>query len=349
MKKILKISLVIGLFFLAGCGITNDSNIIEKLTDKLEKSNSYYVSGEMEIINNEDTYTYDVEVSYQKGDYYKVRLVNELNNHEQVILRNDDGVYVITPSLNKSYKFQSDWPYNNSQVYLLSSVYDDLNGDEDRTVKDTDNGYLFSSLVNYPNNKSLVKQNVYIDKKLNVTKVEVVDNDNNVQISMIYNEIEFDKKFDDDDFELSSVLGINNGNNNVEIGDNNTDNSENDESETKTTATIDDIIYPMYLPNNTYLANQQTIDTDDGQRLILTFDGDSSFVLVEETVSYDENGLVIPMSGDIEFLTDVVGVVGDNSVTWNSNGIEYYIVSDTIPTSELVEIAQSISVLPVSK
>ena len=388
MKKIFKSLLLVGLFFVVGCG-KSDSNILDKLMDELEKANSYYIVGNMEIINNEDTYTYEVEVSYQKGDYYKIDLINTLNNHEQVILRNDDGVYVITPSLNKSYKFQSDWPYNNSQVYLLSSVYDDLSLDEDRTFESKGNGYVFTSLVNYPNNKALVKQNVYVDKDLNVTKVEVVDKDGKVQISMTYKSIEFNKKFDKEYFELSSILKIsennsndseknttnsnenNNTNNNSnsdsssnsnENSNTNTNNNENSnntsnndnkstekENNTKTTATIDDIIYPMYLPTNTYLANQQTIDTDNGQRLILTFDGDSSFILVEETITYDSNGLVIPVSGDIEFLTDVLGVVSTNSVMWDSNGIEYYIVSDTIPTSELVEIAQSISVLPVSK
>ena len=50
----------------------------------------------MEIINNEDTYSYNVKASYQKQDYYKIELINKLNNHEQVILRNDEGVYVDT-------------------------------------------------------------------------------------------------------------------------------------------------------------------------------------------------------------------------------------------------------------
>ena len=57
----------------------------------------------MEIINNEDSYQYDVKVSYQKDDYYRIELVNKLNNHEQVILKNDSGVYVDTQ---KSYKLK---------------------------------------------------------------------------------------------------------------------------------------------------------------------------------------------------------------------------------------------------
>ncbi len=419
--KYLKVFLLVMILFLVGCTKKND-NILNDLNKKLDNSKSYYITGNMEITNNEDTYTYDIEVSYQKKDYYKISLTNKLNNHKQVILRNDDGVYVITPSLNKSYKFQSDWPYNNSQVYLLSSVYDDLNNDNDRTYKDTKDGYLFTSKVNYPNNKALVKQNVYVKKNLLIDKVEVVDKDGNVGIKMNFEKIEFDKKFDDDYFKLSSILDIKNDNkknssnaqnnsNQNDSGSNNTvqdnnnssnsvennsqdntngsnnsqnntgnnyDNNNNstngnnnqgnvsgnentnsndatnsnvsgEEKQTKTTATIKDVVYPMYLPANTYLASEKTINTDDGERLILTFDGDSSFTLVEEVSSISDENLIIPVTGSMEFLSDVIGVVGTNSITWDSNGIEYYMVSNTIPTSELINIAKSISVLPVSK
>ena len=376
MRKKIKFYFLVFLFsfVLIGCGKDNSKDIINKLDSKIKNANSYYVDGVMEIINNEDTYTYDVKVSYKKDNYYKVDLVNTLNNHEQVILKNDDGVYVVTPSLNKSFKFQSDWPYNNSQIYLLDSIIDDLINDNKIVSKKVDNGYVFSSSVNYPNNKLLYKQNVYIDNKNNITKVEVTDKKDNVQISMKFNKIKFNKDFDDNYFELSNLIKIDSNNNTTNNNSNNnttnnnssdtlenngsntdnasTDNKKNEEktdSKTKNTATINDVIYPMYLPNNTTLANKEVIDTKDGQRLILTFEGDNPFILVEETAVYQDEGLIIPVSGDLEFLIDVIGVVSDNSLTWESNGIEYYLVSDTVETSELIEIAQSINVLPVSK
>ena len=100
MRKIFKGLLLGGIFLLSGCGIKSSDNVLNELEKKLEKANTYYLTGVMEIMNHEDTYTYDVKVSYQKEDYYKIELVNNLNQHEQVILRNDDGVYVYTP---KSY------------------------------------------------------------------------------------------------------------------------------------------------------------------------------------------------------------------------------------------------------
>lgn len=53
-------------------------------------------------------------------------MVNKANEHKQIILRNNDGLYVITPSLNKSFKFESTWPDNSSQSYILSSLIKDI-------------------------------------------------------------------------------------------------------------------------------------------------------------------------------------------------------------------------------
>ena len=194
--KILKVFFFISIFLLVGCSTNKSDNVLEKLEKKIENANSYYLEGMMEIMNNEDTYTYSVKVSYQKEDYYRIELINTMNNHEQVILRNDDGVYVVTPSLNKSFKFQSDWPYNNSQVYLLNSILEDLLEDETREFKTMKDDYYFSSNVNYPNNKSLVKQKVYVDKDMNINKVEIVDKNDNIQIVMQFKKQEYNKKFD---------------------------------------------------------------------------------------------------------------------------------------------------------
>ena len=114
---------IVSILLLCGCGKITEENIIKEFSNKLEKTKSYTLGGKMEIINNEEKMSYLINVSFLKDNYYKVVLVNENNNHEQIILRNDDGVYVITPSLNKSFKFQSEWPDNSSQAYILNSIF----------------------------------------------------------------------------------------------------------------------------------------------------------------------------------------------------------------------------------
>ena len=217
-------------------------------------------------------------------------------------------------------------------------------------------------MVNYPNNKKLVKQEVEIDKNLNIKNVSILDKDGKVMMKMTFDKIDLNKGFNKDYFDLNKLLNNNtkeeekkentsSPETNTSQTETNVEDTEKEKTntETKQTTTIEDIIYPMYLPENTYLTSQEKVETDSGERLILTFEGDNPFVLVEETIHPSDTGLIRPTSGNLEFLSDVIGIVNDNSISWDSNGIGYYVISKTMETSELIEIARSISVLPVSK
>lgn len=382
-KKLLFLIMIIGVFAISGCGKNSESDVIKDLTKKINDSKAYYVGGTLEIVNNEDVYTYNVNVSYKEKDNYKVSLVNTVNNHEQIILRNSDGVYVVTPRINKSFKFQSDWPYNNSQVYLLGPLLDDITNDANRTFEKVNDGSKIIVAANYPNNSKLVKQEILLDKSNNIKKVTAFDNNGTAQITMKFNKIDLNSKFNDNYFDLKQIIDIkedntdnttnreNNSdenknttdnkvednstteNNNTNVNENkNTNENKNEDkksSETKQTSSIEDVIYPMYIPANTYLSNKEKVSKDDGERLILTFDGDNPFMLIEETVTYEKEHLIVPTYGELEVMASTVAIVNDNSVNWIDNNIEYYVVSDKLSKSELLDIARSISVLPVSK
>ena len=125
MKKIFaSILFVFMVIMLSGCGSKGEKDILKNLSKKVDVE-AYYLDGKLEIVNNEDSYQYDVEAAYKSKNNFRVSLKNKVNNHEQIILKNEEGVYVLTPSLNKSFKFQSEWPYNNSQSYLFQTVIQD--------------------------------------------------------------------------------------------------------------------------------------------------------------------------------------------------------------------------------
>lgn len=96
MKKYVLSILLLCTVLLVGCGKVTKESVIKDLAKSIDDTNGYYLEGEMEIINNEDVYKYNVEVSYKKEDQYRVSLTNKSNNHEQIILKNSDGVYVQT-------------------------------------------------------------------------------------------------------------------------------------------------------------------------------------------------------------------------------------------------------------
>ncbi len=335
MKKFFGILLVfVFAICLTGCGKEDKESVLNKLDKEVNNVNGYKLEAEMELINNEDSYKYDVTVSYKKKDNYRVSLRNKTNNHEQIILKNEEGVYVLTPALNKSFKFQSKWPYNNSQSYLLQSVLNDMKNDSKLSMKKIKDCYVFTSKVNYKNNASLTHQEVVVGKDYMIKSVTVLDDDENAGIKVSFKTIDMKAKFDDEYFVLE----------------------ENMETFMQTSADaesslnlLDEAIYPMYLPEGTYLETEKTVELDKGSRIILTFSGDESFMLVEEPASRHEDMIVIPTSGDIDIFMDTIAIVDDSSVSWTSSGVEYYLVSSSMGAKELISVAKSISALPISK
>lgn len=332
MKKIIYLFVIsIMIFTMSGCGKESQKNVLSKIDKQISKTNGYQLEGTMELVNNENTYNYDVTVSYKKSDNYRVSLRNKSNNHEQIILKNKDGVYVITPSLNKSFKFQSKWPYNNSQAYLPQSIISDIKNDSNSTMKKGNDNYIFNSKVNYKNNPSLSYQIVTFDKNYNLLSVIVYDNDDISKIKVYFDDIDMKAKFNEDYFELDE---------NIQTF-----------SDTETTFLneLDDAIYPMYLPENTYLENEKVVNLDNGSRIILTFSGDNPFMLIEQTSMPNNEMEIVPTSGDLDFIESTIAIVDDTSITWSSDGIDYYIVSSSLNQDDMIMVAKSIATMPVGK
>lgn len=391
MKKLFLLVAVIATICLTGCGKVGDKEIRDNFIKEIEGLKAYYMEGTLKLTNNDDNYEYDVEISYQKDDNYKVSLVNKANNYEQIILKNKEGVYVITPSLNKSFKFQSDWPNNNSQSYLLTSVAKDLKDDSAYKFTQKDKDYIFTTKTNYPNNPKYVKQNIILDKKFDLKKVEVKDDQDITYIEFTVKSLDKKANFSEDEFSLEEITkdfetqeesdnNINNNENNTEnensqeseTNQNNNSNqtesdqnsnetneseepsntneteSTNDQTEnsnTNETSKVDENVFPLYLPSNTSLSDKEVIETTNGERVIMTFSGDNPFILVQETVKPSKELEIIPTYGEPFMLIDTVGSLTDTSYTWTSNGVEYYIVSDQMDQTELLEVAKSINIV----
>ena len=266
-------------------------------------------------------------------------------------------VYVLTPSLNKSFKFQSDWPYNNSQIYLLQPILSDIKNDKDRKFETTKEGYILTSKVNYSSEKDFKYQKVYIDSEKNINKVEILDSNNNIKMSLNIIDIDYKAKFDNDYFsalKYQKEIKDNSNTNNSETNkkeDKNSNQTQTDNGDTaednSTTSKIDDIVYPMYVPFDTQLSGQDVVQTSNGERVILTFSGESAFTLVQETLQDSSSTNYI--YGDPYLILDTVGAITDYSVSWISNGVEYSVMSDTMDVDELLTVAQSISVKSVGK
>ena len=368
MKKLVFIMLF-GLL-LCGCTKESEEDVLKDFKNKVNNVKSYKIEGTMEISNDEETFTYSLESYYLKDNYYKVILVNQTNNHEQIILKNNSDIYVITPALNKSFKFQSEWPGNSSQAYLLGSLINDIANDSKVELQNTEKGYIIKSKVNYPNNEELTYQKIYLNSKKDVEKVEVFNNKDIVKIKVSYNNVDLKANLTEKDFKLDDYIKENktenkevkdsketceenseqidcnteNSNNNEEIAKE-TDKTETEENKidsSKNTANIENIIYPLYIPSNTYLTSSETIETNNGNRVILTFSGEKNFVLIEEKTVAKNEMEIVPVYGEPLLLSESIGALSANSLSWDANNISYYLASTELSTQEMQTIANSL-------
>ena len=339
MKKIML--LIIGLLFIVcGCGKERKEDIINELKKSIYNVKSYKVIGNMEISNDEETFNYSIESYYLKDNYYKVKLVNQTNNHEQIILRNNSDIYVITPSLNKSFKFQSDWPDNSSQAYLLKSLVKDIENDKNYILEEYDNGYIIKTNVNYPNNNELKYQKIYLNNDKEFEKVEVYNENEIIKIKVIFTDIDLNANLKDSDFNIDDYIKEDENSNLNEEQCNETD--EECQAKEKTTTNIENVIYPLYIPSNTYLTSSEKIDNGSNNRVILTFSGEKNFVLIEEATIKNKDMEIVPVYGEPLMLSESIGALGANSLSWDSGNISYYLASTELNTKEMSAIANSL-------
>ena len=346
MKKKLLIMLLI-LFSLTGCGKKDAKTTVDDFASKVNSTKAYTLKGNMEIYGDEEVFTYSIEANFLEKDFYKVRMINQTNNHEQVILRNKDAVYVITPSLNKSFKFQSDWPDNSSQSYLLKSIANDLKNDEERTLEEVEDNYVVKSKVNYPNNQELSYQKVTFTKDGNIKKNEIFNDKDELKIKVLFSSIDYKANLKESDFRIEDFKKKEKEEIDKEKceseGNCKTSQSKCEgERCNQTTGAIENILYPLYIPSNTYLKSSDKVSIENGNRVILTFAGEKNFVLVEETASISPDFEIIPVYGDPLIIDDTIGAMGANSLSWTKDDISYYLAGNDLTDEELLNIGKSI-------
>ena len=316
MKKFLVV--LFSLFLLVGCGKKSD-DVIKEFESKVNSLENYHLEGEMQITNNE-------------GNYYKFSLINKENKHEQIILKNDEGVYVVTPSINKSFKFQSEWPSNSSQSYILESLLKDVLNDSERSVKNTNDKYTIISKVNYPNNNDLKTQEVTLGSDYLPNKIVVKNSSGSTLISVVVTKIDLKTKYDKNYFALSNSIK-------EEV---------NNSSTKETGVTLKDVVYPMYLPSGTKYSGEEVITKDNSERVILTYTGVKPFILIEEASNNKEHETTL-VSGEVVQYGNVLGVLTSTSLNWSNNGKEYYLIGESLSSDEILQIASSTATVALTK
>ena len=205
-KSIVVISVILTL---VGCGgeSATKEDVRSTLAKKVSQMKGYHGKGTMTFHTGQSPLVYAVEVSYRKPDTFRVAMKNPDEKVDQIILKNKQGVYVITPSLKKSFRFQTNWPKNQGQVYLYQTIVESILKDNS-TINKVKNTYRIEGESNYPN-ETLSRQTIWLDQKtLAPIKVEVFDRNNQLRVAMKFKQFRFNPKFDRDYFTQKRSLEV---------------------------------------------------------------------------------------------------------------------------------------------
>ncbi|WP_282142281.1 LolA family protein [Cytobacillus oceanisediminis] len=314
---------------LSACGTKSQEDVVKDLNNKLEDIKGYKAEAKMTLQMGTDPQTYDIEVWHKEPDFYRVNLKNAQKEQSQMILRNDDGVFVLTPALNKSFRFQSDWPQNSSQAYLYESLVKDIMEDKEAKFSATKDHYVFETKTRYQNNQMLPVQEIKLKKSdLSPVSVKVMDPDKNALVTVEFSNVKFNASFDKKDFDMQkNMTGA--------------------QLEVPVMAEVEDqefaVKYPQMDMADVKLVDEQEVQTEDGKRVVLTYDGEKSFTLVQEKAAVmPTSSVVASVKGEPVDLGFTIGALSDNTISWTYQGVDYMIASNDLSPEEMSEIARTV-------
>lgn len=326
MKKKVIAGLGIVILVVALCFTLKPKSFDQEFESVMSDMDTYILKGDMEITKGEDVKTYAVEVGYQKvdeTDYFKVSLLDKELNQEQIILRNAEGVFVITPSLNQVFKFEGDWPLNSPKPYLLQSMMSFVL-DENAEISKEAEGYVVKTPVVYPNNKEYTKQEMLFDEAANIKWVQIYNQDDTLQLKILFNSVEYNKEIPDGYFTAPASL-----------------------EKPASSSNVTDEDLPLY-PSAVFesqLTGKSDMSANDGvKKHILEFTGEKNFTVVESIRKSAASTQTVIMPGEIIDSLDVVGFYDGNQLSAVYNGIEFTIFSDDLGPEEMMSVINSMQV-----
>lgn len=326
-KKIIAGLLVIGIVVLACFKIFSNNDTSRKDLRKIgEELTSYHMEANMDIMNsNEDIRKFYVEVDYLKGEIecFRISLIDKEINQEQIMIKNKEGVYVLTPKLNQVYEFKGDYPLNTPKPYLYHSMMKEIEKDN-YEAKKTSDGFIISLKMEYKNNPNWCKQEIKMSKDLKPIWVNIYDSNNNLVVAINYVKVEFNVNMDEKTFDVKY---------NIE---------KSKEEVISSSRPLDDLpLIPKVDEAKTTLKEQTEVTIDGNKMYILTYDGNISFTIVQKNLKKNEQLDSKVVSGELITMYSGVGYYENNRLTFIKDEREFQVYSTSLSVSEMLELVTS--------
>lgn len=316
------IAIIVAVVMVIGgiCFFKLRSTSLKQALKTVEKYTNYEMVCHMEMLENDELKSYQVTSSYASIDdkqYYKVELYDKSLNQSQVIVRNDKGVFVLTPSLNQAFQFQSEWPNNSPKPYIYQSLLSFFKDNKYEKVKD---GYIVNGKMNYENDERIQSQEIKFNKDLDPVYVHVYDGDGTEVIKVTVDSFKTNQKVSKNIFSQETIM------------------KESKNQYKSAAASLP--LYPVALMGST-LEHEKVSTIDDTTNHILKFTGDKAFTIIESSVSSKNPMNVVKVEGEMIDLVDGFAYQQDNQMTYVSSGVVCSLYSNDLTKEEMLSVLSS--------
>ena len=327
-KKILKLflmCLLIGLAFTT-TSCKKKQNKVENFSETVNNLNTYKLNGTLESNFPSGSKVSNITVYYKKPDMYRVELVLPNSLEKQVIVKNNEGVHVLIPSLNKKFKVSSNWPLTSSYPYLLQSLSKDILSDDAKEITKDETVTKYKLNAQLFDNAEKTYQIITFDNETGYPKeVAIYKMDDTLITHFVINSLETDIEINNDIFESNKTMETL-----KEVF--NEETLEFDRTMT----------YPTYCPTGIVLKDEITTGSGDSKRILLTYAGTSYITIIENYVNPFETMKTEYIDGDICVIGGVAWIVNNESIKFYEAGIEYTLASSNMDKLELVYVGDSL-------
>lgn len=320
--------LLLLVMLLAACGATTQQKVSNKVKDDWAGGKGYELTATMQMNTGGQERLYDVQVWHTKPDFYRVSVTEQNEKVTQMIVRNEEGVFVVTPSIGKSYKFQNDWPNENSQAYLIEALAKDIQQDKKAKMTEQDQTYTFETKTRNAEKTGLAAQKIVIDKKtLLPVSVAILNEAAEEKIVIEFKSIDLGLAHKKEEYAVEKFS---------ENEENKTEQSDNEKESFQT-------YYPSVLLDQAQLAQEEVLEQDGKERVILTFEGEKSFTIVQQPVANKDVAIPVFAAGDLADLGFTIGTMTDTSISWEKDGMAFFLATKQLSREEMLEVAASMT------
>ncbi len=325
MKKKIIIGVIVLVCVSMGFIIFKPASFSKQVDKVTNDTDSYRMVGDMEVNSNNEYKTYEIISEWQRIDdkeYFKVTMTDKGVNQQQIILKNDEGVFVITPSLNQVFKFKGEWPNNSPKPYLLQSLLQ-IVADEKSVVTKEGDDYLVEAVATYPSAENIVRQVVRFNKDIKPVSLSAYTNENNCELSMNFNEVEYNNKFDEGYFDMPKEV-----------------------SNSITSSYLQDYDLPLYplAVFDSKLTNSTVSSIDGVDQHVMEFSGDREFTVTQNLKSPNEQLVIEEIDEQLIESLGMIGYYNENKLTVVNANVETTVYSADLSVQEMLSVVQSMQV-----